>query len=309
MRQRRSRCGTPKDRAVSTATGSTSRTPYIVCTRMGQKAPKAARKTSLLSVGPSVRKSNGFSAADGIGRRNSTGTRNARPARSLRPSTTPMGTARSVASPSPIAQPRAVWRNAVQKLPVWTSAQSSSIVAVIEGRSCSRTTPLMETACQKTSAKANESTKTTNPERRGVPVADAAGSGPRRSAAAISCVADAIGRIRPSAVWIRVSEQPLAARASTRLLQRVQHAHQRYVRGRLLVKTPSRQLGCAWVHRSRVRRSPRLARGLQRAPDALAVRRHLDVPDAERRERVHDRALHCRRGADRARLADPLRAQ
>ena len=89
-----------------------------------------------------------------------------------------MGTARSVASPSPIAQPRAVWRNAVQKLPVWTSPQSSPIVAVIEGRSCSRTTPLAETACQKTSAKANESTKTTNPVRRGVPVADTAGSGP-----------------------------------------------------------------------------------------------------------------------------------
>ena len=42
----------------------------------GQNAPKAARKISLFSVVPRVRKSSGISAADGIGRRNSTGIRN-----------------------------------------------------------------------------------------------------------------------------------------------------------------------------------------------------------------------------------------
>ena len=83
IRHSRSRRGTPNDRAVSIVTGSTSRTPYIVWTSSGQNAPNAARKTSLSRVVPSVRKSSGISAADGIGRRNSIGTRNARPAKSL----------------------------------------------------------------------------------------------------------------------------------------------------------------------------------------------------------------------------------
>ena len=61
IRHRRSNRPTPNERAVSIASGSTSRTPYIVCTSSGQKAPKAARNTSLLRCVPSVRKSNGIS--------------------------------------------------------------------------------------------------------------------------------------------------------------------------------------------------------------------------------------------------------
>jgi len=62
-----------------------SRTPYIVCTSSGQKAPNAARKISLRSVVPSVRKRRGISAAEGIGRRNSIGTLKADAAKSLTP--------------------------------------------------------------------------------------------------------------------------------------------------------------------------------------------------------------------------------
>ncbi len=40
----------PKERAVSVAIGSTSRTPYIVCTSSGQKAPNVARKDLALQV-------------------------------------------------------------------------------------------------------------------------------------------------------------------------------------------------------------------------------------------------------------------
>ena len=101
---------------MSIATGSTSRTPYIVWTSSGQKAPNAARKTSLFRFVPSVRKSSGISAAEGIGRRNSIGTRNARAAKSLEPSTIPIGTASTVASASPSAQPRTVWGNAAQNV-------------------------------------------------------------------------------------------------------------------------------------------------------------------------------------------------
>ena len=108
MRHSRSAGGTPKERAVSDVTGSTSRTPYIVWTRIGQKAPKVARKTSLLKFVPSVRNSNGMSAADGIGRRNSIGTRKALAPRSLNPSATPRGMARTDARASPTAQPRTV---------------------------------------------------------------------------------------------------------------------------------------------------------------------------------------------------------
>ncbi len=108
MRRRRSLQPRPNDLAVSTATGSTSRTPYIVWTRRGQNAPKAARKISLLRFVPSVRKRSGISAADGIGRRNSIGTRKARAASSLEPRTIPIGTASTVAMPRPIAQPRTV---------------------------------------------------------------------------------------------------------------------------------------------------------------------------------------------------------
>ena len=145
---------------MSIVTGSTSRTPYMVCTRIGQNAPNVARNTSLRRVVPSVRKSSGMSAADGIGRRNSTGTRNARPAKSLRPSANPIGTARTVASASPSAQPRTVCRNALQKSHVFAIDPSSSTVEVIEGRSCSRMTPDCETSSQKTNANAIEAAKT-----------------------------------------------------------------------------------------------------------------------------------------------------
>ena len=95
---------------MSVAVGSTSRTPYIVCTRSGQNAPNEARKISLFRLVPSVRKSSGISAADGIGRRNSIGTRKALAAKSLEPRAIPIGTARTVAIASPIAQPRIVAR-------------------------------------------------------------------------------------------------------------------------------------------------------------------------------------------------------
>ena len=55
-----------------------------------------------------MRKSNGITTADGIGRRNSIGTRNAFPAKSLEPSRIPIGTASTVAIASPSPQPRIV---------------------------------------------------------------------------------------------------------------------------------------------------------------------------------------------------------
>ena len=118
MRHSRVPGGTPKERAVSVVTGSMSRMPYIVCTRMGQKAPNVARKISLEKFVPSVRKRSGISAADGIGRKNSIGTRNAVAAKSLSPSATPRGTASTVASASPTAQPRSVCPKALQNAEV-----------------------------------------------------------------------------------------------------------------------------------------------------------------------------------------------
>ena len=124
-RRRRSNRPSRNDRAVSSAIGSTSRTPYIVCTSRGQKAPKVARKTSLFSVVPRVRKRIGIRAAEGIGRRNSIGTRKAEAANSLEPSVIPIGTASAIARPRPIAHPRTVWRNALQNAPVCTMSQSA----------------------------------------------------------------------------------------------------------------------------------------------------------------------------------------
>ena len=146
-RYRRSRGPTPNDRAVSIATGSTSRTPYIVWISSGQNAPKAARKISLLMFVPSVRKSSGINAADGIGRRNSIGTLNALPAKSLEPSRMPIGTASTVARPRPRAQPRTVRPSAAQNSCVCIIDHSSRNVVVIAGRSCSEITPNLETAC------------------------------------------------------------------------------------------------------------------------------------------------------------------
>src|SRR4051794_3378029 len=160
IRLRRSNGPTPNDRAVSRATGSTSRTPYMVWTSSGQKAPKLARKTSLCSVVPRVRKSTGMSAADGIGRRNSTGMRNALVAKSLEPSKIPIGTASTVAMPRPSAQPRTVSPNAYQKWLVWISDHSSRKGVLSDGRSFSEMAPVREITSQKTSAAAIESATT-----------------------------------------------------------------------------------------------------------------------------------------------------
>src|SRR5215216_2866910 len=157
IRSRRSRGPTPNERAVSIATGSTSRAPYIVCTSSGQNAPKVARKTSLFSVVPRVRKSSGISAADGIGRRNSIGTRNDLSANWLDPRRIPIGTASSVAIERPSAHPRTVSPNAVQKLRVCIIDQSSLNVVVIAGRSCSEIRPARTTNCQSTRNAATDS--------------------------------------------------------------------------------------------------------------------------------------------------------
>src|SRR5262249_41752311 len=134
--------------------------PYIVWISSGQNAPNVARKTSLLRLVPSVRKSRGISAADGIGRMNSTGTRNALAASSLEPSTIPVGTASTVARTRPSAQPRTVSANAHQKWLVCTIDQSSRTVVLIAGRSLSEITPVREISSQKTSADAIERTTT-----------------------------------------------------------------------------------------------------------------------------------------------------
>src|SRR5690242_7617853 len=46
-----------------------------------------------------------------------------------------------------------------------------------------------------------------------------------------------------------------------------------------------------------------------RAPDFLRPKRHVDLPDAERSERVEHRVYHTRRRADGPGLADPFYAQ
>jgi hypothetical protein len=158
IRYRRSKRESPNERAVSIATGSTSRTPYIVWTRSGQNAPNAARKTSLFKLIPRVRKRTGMSAADGIGRRNSIGTRNARAAVSLDPSRIPIGTASTVAIASPSAQPRTVCANAVQNACVCTIVQSSETADDMGGRSRRSISPVRETSSQTTSADAIETT-------------------------------------------------------------------------------------------------------------------------------------------------------
>src|SRR4051794_7440160 len=160
MRASRSKRPTPNDLAVSIATGSTSRTPYIVWTSSGQKAPKAARKSSLRRFVPMVRKSTGINAADGIGRRNSTGTRKAAPASSLDPSTIPIGIASTAATSRPRNQPRTVSANDHQKWLVCTIDQSSSKVVVMAGRSRCEITPVREISSQKRRADAIETTNT-----------------------------------------------------------------------------------------------------------------------------------------------------
>src|SRR5450759_4106624 len=57
---------------------------------------------------------------------------------------------------------------------------------------------------------------------------------------------------------------------------------------------------------SRLKRFRVCFRRLHRLPHALRRRRHFDIPDAERRERVDDRVDHRRRRADRAGFAAAL---
>src|SRR3954464_16025597 len=160
MRTSRSKRPTPNERAVSIATGSTSRTPYIVWTSSGQNAPNAARKTSLLRFVPIVKKSTGISAADGIGRRNSIGTRNAAPASSLDPSTIPMGIASTAATSSPRNQPRTVSAKDHQKWLVCTIDPSPFKVVVIAGRLRCEITPVRVISSQRSRADTIDTTKT-----------------------------------------------------------------------------------------------------------------------------------------------------
>src|SRR3954471_24755714 len=178
-RTMRSTGPSPNERAVSSATGSTSRTPYIVCTSSGQNAPNAARKTSLFRFVPIVRKSTGINAADGIGRRNSIGMWNALDASSLEPRPMPIGIASTAAIVSPRNQPRTVSANDNQKCLVWISDQSSLKVVLIAGRSRSAITPVREISSHTRSAETIESTNTIG----STPVR------PRRSRAAGSAVA------------------------------------------------------------------------------------------------------------------------
>src|SRR4051794_264071 len=209
IRLRRSNGPTPNDRAVSRATGSTSRTPYMVWTSSGQKAPKLARKTSLCSVVPRVRKSTGISAADGMGRRNSTGMRNALVAKSLEPSRIPIGTASTVAMPRPRAQPRTVSANAYQKWLVCISDHSSRNVVLIDGRSFCEMTPVREISSQKTSAAAIESAKTSG-----------SASGSRRRLGAATTAAPRVVSSRSPVAMHRPSEADAIRDVARRALER-----------------------------------------------------------------------------------------
>ena len=92
-----------------------------------------------------MRKRIGIRAAEGIGRRNSIGTRKAEAANSLEPSVIPIGTASAIARPRPIAHPRTVWRNALQKTPVCTMSHSARTVVDMAGRSCCEIVPVRDT--------------------------------------------------------------------------------------------------------------------------------------------------------------------
>src|SRR4051794_3812867 len=158
MRASRSKRPTPNDLAVSIATGSTSRTPYIVWTSSGQKAPKAARKSSLRRFVPMVRKSTGINAADGIGRRNSIGTRKAAPASSLDPSTIPIGIASTAATSRPRNQPRTVSANDHQKWLGRTNEQGALKVVVLGGGGGGESAPLRRVTRPKGEAETTETT-------------------------------------------------------------------------------------------------------------------------------------------------------
>ena len=159
IRQRRPERPTPERAGGVIATGSTSRTPYIVCTRIGQKAPNAARKTSLLMFVPSVRKSSGISAAEGIGRRNSTGHPERARGEVAEPEEDPERNREDCGD----AQPERPALHGVRECaPERRRPHHGSELgdgAVIEGRSRSSTSPVCETNCQRSSAEAIETTK------------------------------------------------------------------------------------------------------------------------------------------------------
>ena len=67
-------------------------------------------------------------------------------------------------------------------------------------------------------------------------------------------------------------------------------------------------VGRAGAHVVELAGSSTSSSACDRFPDALGRRRHVDVGDAERRERVDDRVHHRRGRGDRARLADALDA-
>ena len=163
IRQSRSNAGTPNERAVSIVTGSTSRTPYIVCTSIGQKAPNVARKTSLLKLVPSVRKSSGISAADGIGRRNSIGTRNALRAEVAQPERDPERDGEHRGQGEPDAPSRArCGRTRSRRPSVCAIDHSSPTAELMAGRSRCGIAPVRERSSQNASAETIERTKTSD---------------------------------------------------------------------------------------------------------------------------------------------------
>src|SRR5690349_23277104 len=56
-------------------------------------------------------------------------------------------------------------------------------------------------------------------------------------------------------------------------------------------------------------RATAVLRGLNRLPDALRRQRHVDMLDAQRRERIHNRVDHRLAGGDGAGLTDALDAR
>ena len=146
---------------MSIATGSTSRTPYIVCTSSGQNAPNAARKTSLFSVRPEREEEQRDQRGRGDrpqeldrdaerasprGRSSRGGSRSERRARSRRP--------------SPSAQPRTVWPNASQKsLRLHQRPELAEASCSSPAGPSPRSSPSARSTSQNTSAAVIESTK------------------------------------------------------------------------------------------------------------------------------------------------------
>ncbi len=125
----------PKLRNVSFATGSTSRSPYMVLMRTGHEAAKTI--TVIFTLWPSAISSvtKGRSATEGMGRRNSTMGRAASSARGRVPSSTPSGTAIRIAVSSPIAQTVRVPQRSVRKSASATSPPAAASTVETGGSS------------------------------------------------------------------------------------------------------------------------------------------------------------------------------